>query len=254
MLGIKWILPGAVRATLMVVVRQMILVGARPRGRAALAGVAAGGMLLLSACGVGRSHSAPPTTTPTTTATSVARASTTPATTAATTTTIALTATIPSSVPLASRVIAAPDGYSLSTSSDATNGAISAADFDHKVGHAGMAAALGFASGYDVTYDNDDTSESIEVFIGQFSTSGNATRFRAFATQTITDEAPSTKTISAIPGAIALDATKPANGFYDHEVVATKASTVMLVDYSTDGAGQAPSDLINWAQQQYSRL
>src|SRR5579862_7639617 len=133
--------------------------------------------LVASACGGGGGGTAHSTTS----AGAAAQA-----TTAATRASTSAAASPPSSAPtstllaptvdLSKQVIAAPDGYSVSTSADAHNGPVSPVDFDHLVGSTGSAASLGFVAGYDETFDSNDSlsSDSIDITLFRFSSAATA--------------------------------------------------------------------------------
>jgi hypothetical protein len=225
--------------------------------------------VLLTGCGGGASHSAspatiasttaPPTTVPPSTTTARTAPPTTipPTTTTTGTTGTTSTSTVLSSTQLGTLTIAAPAGYAFSPTSDDDDpvGAISPAEFDKVTGESKLSTQLGYLAGYDTTYNNTTTSESIEIVVTEFSTIVKATEFLGIATDAEVDptEAPTSKSVPTIPGAVEIDATKPDDGFYDYIIVASKGSLVWTLDYSNDTAGP-PTELANWAQQQYSRL
>jgi len=79
-----------------------------------------------------------------------------------------------------SRVIRAPIGYMESSGSGVTNGPVSRAAFDQWIG-TGSSAAYGYVGGYDVTYNNTATSESIEVTLFSFHSHADAEAFGSVA-------------------------------------------------------------------------
>jgi hypothetical protein len=58
----------------------------------------------------------------------------------------------------------------------------------------------------------------------------------------------------AIPGALALDGTKPSYGSYHQELAARKGPVLMLLICSTPTGGPMPAKIAAWAHQQYARL
>ena len=156
---------------------------------------------------------------------------------------------------LESRVLPAPDGYALSTSSDVTNGPVSPAEFDRRAGKQGLASALHFVAGYDVTYDSDSTPASVEIVLFRFASPADALRFREVAVAASAQgESPVQKPFRPIQGAVAINGTKASDGVYEHAVVVAKRSIVMVVDYTNDAAGPLPAFVGTWAEQQYARL
>ena len=152
---------------------------------------------------------------------------TSPARSATTRTTLSAASTTQGSSPvngtrgnggLGAKVVPAPSGFSLSP--DVYNGPISRADFNR---YWGDPASLHFARGYDVTYDSNDLSASIEVTLFQFATPADAANFRAGFILGY----PGTMNSRAdpvIPGGDDYDSTSPDQGFYDHGVIATKGA------------------------------
>jgi uncharacterized membrane protein YgcG len=181
---------------------------------------------------------------------------TSPARSATTTTTLSAASTTQGSSPvngtpgkggLGAKVVPAPSGFSLSP--DVYNGPISRADFNQ---YWGDPASLHFARGYDVTYDSNDLSASIEVTLFQFATPADAANFRAGF---ILGD-PGTMNSRAdpvIPRGDDYDSTSPDQGFYDHGVIATKGSRAFVIDDLTGSA--APVPLVEtMARQQYAAL
>ena len=158
---------------------------------------------------------------------------------------------------LGSLVLPAPTGYAVSTAADVKNGPVSADALDQAVGQPGTAESLHFVSGYDLTYDDKSTPDSVEVVLAKLATTADASSFLGIAVTSAVDpgEVPNRRAVPAIPGAMAIDGTKPtSDGFYDHAVVATKGVLVFALTYSTKVAGPAPSLLTTWARQQYQLL
>jgi len=103
-------------------------------------------------------------------------------------------------------------------------------------GESGREPAL--RRGYDVTYDSNTTSDSIEVTLFQFATPADATAFKADP---------------VIPGGDDYDSTAPFQGTYDHGVIATKGNLAFVIDDATGSA--APVPLVEtMARQQYAAL
>ena len=183
---------------------------------------------------------------------------TSPARSATTRTTLSAASTTQGSSPvngtpgnggLGAKVVPAPSGFTLSQSPDVHNGPISAADFNQ---YWGDPASLHFARGYDVTYDSNDASDSIEVTLFQFATPADAANFKADFT--LGDPVTmNSRADPVIPGGDDYDSTSPDQGFYDHGVIATKGNRAFVIDDLTGSA--APVPLVEtMARQQYTAL
>jgi uncharacterized membrane protein YhaH (DUF805 family) len=148
---------------------------------------------------------------------------------------------------LGAKVVPAPSGFTLSQSADVHNGPMSAADFNQ---YWGDPASLHFVRGYDVTYDSNDASASIEVTLFQFATPADAADFKAGFTPGVPVKS---KADSVIPGGDDYDSTAADQGFYDHGVIATKGNLAFVIDDLTGSA--APAPLVEMmARQQYAAL
>lgn len=155
---------------------------------------------------------------------------------------------------LALRLLPPPPGYAVVPSLMSANGVITAAGFDRDAG-AGSAALLGFVEGCEATYAKDATVAFIDIELLRFSSPQNAVFFQQATTSVIVPgESAKQSAFPAIPRAVAVDGTKPADGAYDHVVIATRGSVVMLVEFTTSAGGPAPPDFAGWAEQQYNRL
>jgi hypothetical protein len=116
---------------------------------------------------------------------------------------------------------------------------------------------MGFLAGYDVTYDADATSDSLEVTVLRFANATGAARMAAIANAGVVDpqEKPTRAAARGIPDSIAIDGTAPdSDGTYDHAILARKGTTVMVLTLYTDHGGGTPANLLQWATEQYSRL
>ncbi len=155
------------------------------------------------------------------------------------------------------RVIHAPIGYQIATGSGATNGPVTPAAFDSWIG-TGSTAAYGYVGGYDVTYDNTATSESIEVTVFSFHSHPDAAAFTAAAMTGwgAASLAPETKAIRAIRGSTVQVATKAgSDGFYLVDAFAKKGDTVMIIeDANTVKPDAVPPALKSAAVSQYALL
>jgi len=155
------------------------------------------------------------------------------------------------------QVIPAPAGYAPSTSADTPDGPVTVAEFDKVVG-AGAAATYHFKQGYDVTYDNSSTNESVEVTLLTFDSTADATRFvpLSILNATATSLSPTHSTLSAIPASAVLSATKAgSDGFYYTDVVALKGNTIMMLEYADDSPySGVPDVLTTAAEAQYASL
>ncbi|HXB37322.1 MAG TPA: hypothetical protein VNU75_06425 [Acidimicrobiales bacterium] len=156
-----------------------------------------------------------------------------------------------------SRVIRAPIGYMESSGSGVTNGPVSSAAFDQWIG-TGSSAAYGYVGGYDVTYNNTATNESIEVTLFSFHSHADAGAFGTVAPGGwgASSLAPVTKTIRAIRGSVVEIGTKAgSDGFYLVDAFATKGNTAMIVEYAnTSKPNGIPKPLASAVASQYSRL
>ena len=187
-----------------------------------------------------------------------ARATSPPSSSVTSTTTLSAASTTQGSSPvngtpgkggLGAKVVPAPSGFTLSQSPDVHNGPLSAADFNQ---YWGDPASLHFARGYDVTYDSNDLSASIEVTLFQFATPADAANFKAGFV--LGDPVTmNSRADPVIPGGDDYDSTSPDQGFYDHGVIATKGSRAFVIDDLTGSA--APVPLVEtMARQQYAAL
>jgi Domain of unknown function (DUF4190) len=177
---------------------------------------------------------------------------TTPGSTAVPTTTIPVT---PIKTP--AYVLPTPDGYEVETGNGTTNGPITPSVFDQHVG-SGAAEAAHFVSGYDITYSNKVTDESIESTLLTFSSPADAAGFEpALITNAgSANLAPVKSTLGSIPGSTLLTSTKAgSDGFYVIDLFAIKGSTVMVIEYANDGPPNGVPDVLRTsAIQQYNRL
>jgi hypothetical protein len=124
---------------------------------------------------------------------------------------------------------------------------MSAADFNQ---YWGDPASLHFVRGYDVTYENNDASDIIEVTLFQFATPADAAAFKASYDPGVPVKS---KADSVIPGADDYDSTSPYQGIYTHGVIATKGNQAFVIDDLTSSA--APVPLVEMmARQQYAAL
>jgi hypothetical protein len=154
-------------------------------------------------------------------------------------------------------VLPVPAGYALSTTSGTVNGPITPQYFDKTVG-AGAASSTHFLHGYDVTYDSNFTSESIESTLFTFASSADAS---GFASQVLGNVgaatlSPTRSSLSSIPGSVVLTGTKSgSDGYYIIDVVAQKGATIMAVEYSNNSALTGVPDVLSTsASEQYALL
>ena len=151
---------------------------------------------------------------------------------------------------LSAKVFPAPPGFVLSQAAGALNGPLSAVDFNRYMGAGNLAASLHFVRGYDITYDNNSSGDSIEVTLFQFATPADASIFKA---GWVPGEPVNSKTDPVIPGASDYDSKSPNQGTYDHGVIATKGNFAFVIDDATGSA--APVPLVEaMARQQYTAL
>jgi hypothetical protein len=100
---------------------------------------------------------------------------------------------------------------------------MSAADFNQ---YWGDPASLHFVRGYDVTYDSNDASDSIEVTLFQFATPADAAAFKASYEPGVPVKS---KADSVIPGADDYNSTSP-DQTYTHGVIATKGNRAFVIE------------------------
>jgi hypothetical protein len=151
---------------------------------------------------------------------------------------------------LGAKVVPAPPGFALSQAAGVHNGPMSAADFNRYMGASGLAASLHFVRGYDITYDNNGSGDSIEVILFQFATPADTTVFKA---GWVPGGPVKWKTDPVIPGASDYDSTSPDQGTFDHGVIAIKGNFAFVIDDATGSA--APVPLVEtMTRQQYAAL
>ena len=151
---------------------------------------------------------------------------------------------------LRSRIVPPPLGFSLSQRVEADNGTITSADFDQYFSNPDAAASLHYLTGYELSYDNNQTRDSIQITLLQFATPAEASTFKSG----FSAGGPTTSKVDpAIPGADDYDATAADAGTYDHGVIATKGAEVFVIDYF-DGTAPPVPLLANLARQQYASL
>jgi hypothetical protein len=145
------------------------------------------------------------------------------------------------------KVVPAPSGFTLSQSSWLPNGPMSAAVFNR---YWDDPVSLHFVRGYNVGYDSNTASDSIEVTLFQFATPADAARFKADFVPTETAEL---KADPVIPGAEDYNSTSPDQGTYLHGVIATRGNRAFVIEDTT--ASAAPVPLVEtMARQQYAAL
>ena len=145
---------------------------------------------------------------------------------------------------LGAKVVPAPAGFTLSQSPYVPNGPMSAAVFNR---YWGDPASLHFARGYNVAYDSNDASASIEVTLFQFATPADATAFKA---DWVSGTPVKLKADPVIPGADDYNSTSPED---THGVIATKDNRAFVIEETNVSA--APVPLVEtMARQQYAAL
>jgi hypothetical protein len=109
-------------------------------------------------------------------------------------------------------------------------------------------------AGYDVTYDSSTNNDTVEISLAELSSPVMARGFTEVVIGGLKSDGLTAVPADTIPGGTALDATKAdSSGSYEHAVVATRDSGVLVVDYTTDTAGAVPL-VATLAKQQYERL
>lgn len=154
---------------------------------------------------------------------------------------------------LASKVIVAPFGYKLDPTPGAV-GQITRAIFDRYGGDSSPVRAA-FVAGFKANYVDDSTGEGIAVTILQFKSPAAASRYLAeTAPQTLSYAAATHSPYQPIPGAVAVDGTKPYAGEYAHGILMARGSFYAQVIYVNVSDLSAPIELKSWAVAQYNRL
>jgi hypothetical protein len=158
-----------------------------------------------------------------------------------------------SAAPLAAKVVAAPEGFAVSQDPQAHTGPTTAAEFD-KIAGKGAAASLHYVVGYQAYYDSIQDSDGIAVYLYRFASAADATDFKAGVSQADIDAKFKVANFSPIPGAEVHESTVvDSSGTHEHDIIATKNDTAMIVTYIDDRPARPPLlDLL--ARQQYARL
>jgi hypothetical protein len=139
------------------------------------------------------------------------------------------------------------------------NGPISPAEFDQLSRSPGLAASIGFVSGYGVTYDSSNSADYIVVTLNIFKSASQAASYVSGSVdgelKRDKDEAPTQQAFGGIPGAVEVDGTKLGrDGLIVHDVTAPKGAMTVDVRYVTTHIGSAPDVLRNLVMSQYSRI
>jgi hypothetical protein len=154
---------------------------------------------------------------------------------------------------LEAQVLAAPVGYNAAPGMEFSDGLITPAAFDQVAG-AEAAVGVGLLGGYETTYSSDLNGSSLDIQLLRFWSPWYAESYEA-AASIAADQSPKTSAFPAIPSAIAFDGTNGSDASCcEHELVATKGSMVMVVDYVSPGDVRRPPRLAAWAEQQYARV
>lgn len=154
---------------------------------------------------------------------------------------------------LAGKVMVAPFGYKLDPTPGAV-GQITPALFDRYGGDTSPVRA-GFVAGFKANYVDESTGEGISVTILQFKSPATARRYLAeTAPQTLSYAAATHAPYPPIPGAVAVDGTKPYAGEYSHGVLMVRGDFYAQVVYVNVSDLPAPIELKSWAVAQYDRL
>jgi hypothetical protein len=110
--------------------------------------------------------------------------------------------------------------------------------------------SLHFVRGYNLAYDSNNASDSIEVTPFQFATPADATSFKA---DFVSGGPVKLKADPVIPGADDYNSTSPDQGTYTHGVIATKDNRAFVIEDTN--ASAAPVPLVEtMARQQYAAL
>ena len=147
---------------------------------------------------------------------------------------------------LGAKVVPAPSGFTVSEMPDVHNGPMSAADFSRSWGD----ASNHFVRGYDVTYDGNDGSTSIEVTVFEFATPADAATFKA---DYLSGGLVKSKADPVIPAADDFDSSPADLGIYTRGVIATKGNRAFVIEGTTNSADPVPV-VQTMARQQYAAL
>lgn len=158
-----------------------------------------------------------------------------------------------SAAPLAAKVVATPDGFAISEDPQAHTGPITAAGFNKEWGK-GTAASFHYAAGYQAFYDSIQDLDGIAVYLYRFASANNAIYFKAQVSQADIDAKFKVTNYPPIPGAEVHESTVvDSSGAHEHDIIATKGDTAMIVIYVDDRRTRPPLlDLL--ARQQHARL
>ena len=207
-------------------------------------GAAVGIVALIGACvtagdhrSVSSAQSAPPISSSPLPFSSTSPGGSTPAAPAAPTAPTTASPPVRPDRTLKSRIVPPPVGFSLSQRVEADNRSMTGADFDQFVSNPNAAASLHYVTGYELTYDNNQTRDSIQITLLQFTTPADASTFQSGFS---IGGPSSSKAVPAIPGADDYDATAAEAGTYDHGVIATKGAEVFVIDYFDGTAPPVP--------------
>jgi hypothetical protein len=158
----------------------------------------------------------------------------------------------PSAVP--SYVLPAPPGYAVGPGSGLV---ITSQDFNKAIG-TGSATSTHFLHGYDITYESNATSESIESTLLTFASSADASGFlpQALEKAGAASLAPTRTSLSSIPGSVVLRSSKAgSDGFYLIDVIAPNGPTIMELEYASNLAPTGIPDVLSTATaKQYALL
>jgi hypothetical protein len=153
---------------------------------------------------------------------------------------------------LAAHLIPPPADYTGGPGGMYPNGLITTTEYDQQ-GGAGSSASIGLLGGFEATY-TDPSGDFINVQLLRFSSPQSAGSSEGPMSGLLPAESPRQSAFPGIPGAIAVNGTKPAYGMYHHELAATKGPVLMVFVCSTPTGAPLPAGLAAWAEQQYAHV
>jgi hypothetical protein len=153
----------------------------------------------------------------------------------------------------AAKIVAPPAGFAMSKDPQARTGRVSAAEFDENWGK-GTGASFHYVAGYQAYYDSTQNDDGIAVYLDRFASAADAISFETAVHQADTDAKLRVANYPPIPGAEIYESTvTDSSGAYEHDIIATKDDTTMIMSYIGDRRARPPL-LGLLARQQYARL
>jgi hypothetical protein len=157
------------------------------------------------------------------------------------------------SAQLASKVIDAPNGFSVDPTKGAS-GQIDAQLFS-QFGGASAAATIGFVAGFKQNYIDSGTLEGVSVTLLEFKNAADASKYlKATDNQTLSFADATYRPFQSLPGAVEASGTKTYNGNYVHGVVDATGKYYFQFVYEDATSAQVPLEFGDWVQIQWALL